>query len=367
VRRIDADGLVVVRGAERSAARPARALTPDPDERGLRLERVLLAVKAQATGPALDWIAPRLADRFGTNRIAALGLLSIAAGLVVISLLDVRLDQVTFYCGLALFGVGMGLAGTPATTAITASLPESKQGVASAVLTLMKSRPRKTEETCGIFSRRRTSLEPLACPALSNWRPEPKRSARTTRPSGRNLSESGFGVLSIFTKSARAPRGARSGGEGDKEEEGEEEGRGRRRAGAANEASDESVQALLSKTGDWQKFKGEPAPPPLLEKPVKRGRRELFDEALAASHSELRSEAVTAKKAAAKTAEPKAETTTAQPRARKAVEQSGKSLLPVGVLAVEGAFGKGEVVSLCDADGVDPPPPALSLWRAASA
>ena len=39
--------------------------------------------------------------------------------------------------------------------------------------------------------------------------------------------------------------------------------------------------------------------------------------------------------------------------ARKAVEQSGKSLLPVGVLAVEGAFGKGEVVSLCDAEGVE--------------
>ena len=62
VRRIEADGLVVVRGAERSAARVARALTPDPEERGLRLERVLLAVKAQATGSALDWIAPRLAE-----------------------------------------------------------------------------------------------------------------------------------------------------------------------------------------------------------------------------------------------------------------------------------------------------------------
>jgi EmrB/QacA subfamily drug resistance transporter len=78
-------------------------------------------------------LAPRLADRFGTNRVAALGLLSIAAGLGVISLLEVRFDQVTFYTGLALFGIGMGLAGTPATTAITASLPESKQGVASAV------------------------------------------------------------------------------------------------------------------------------------------------------------------------------------------------------------------------------------------
>ncbi len=62
VRHIGADGLVLVRGAERSTARVARALTPDPEERGLRLERVLLAVKAQATGPALEWIAPRLAD-----------------------------------------------------------------------------------------------------------------------------------------------------------------------------------------------------------------------------------------------------------------------------------------------------------------
>jgi small subunit ribosomal protein S16 len=94
----------------------------------------------------------------------------------------------------------------------------------------------------------------------------------------------------------------------------------------------ESVQALLSKTGDWQKFKGEPAPAPLLEQPVKRGRRELFDEALAASHSELRTEAVTAKKAAAKSAEaksesgePRTEKKAAEPRARKAVEPSAAS------------------------------------------
>ena len=62
VRRIEAGGLVLVRGAERSTARVARALTPGPDEQALRVERVLLAVKAQATGPALEWIAPRLAD-----------------------------------------------------------------------------------------------------------------------------------------------------------------------------------------------------------------------------------------------------------------------------------------------------------------
>lgn len=39
--------------------------------------------------------------------------------------------------------------------------------------------------------------------------------------------------------------------------------------------------------------------------------------------------------------------------ARKAVEQSGKSLLPVGVKAVEGTFGKGDVVSVCDESGIE--------------
>lgn len=39
--------------------------------------------------------------------------------------------------------------------------------------------------------------------------------------------------------------------------------------------------------------------------------------------------------------------------ARKAVEQHSKSLLPVGVVAVEGTFGRGDVVSLCDEQGVE--------------
>ena len=52
---------------------------------------------------------------------------------------------------------------------------------------------------------------------------------------------------------------------------------------------------------------------------------------------------------------------TAQPRgrlvvdagARKAVQQQGRSLLPIGVVQVVGTFGKGDVVSLCDPDGVE--------------
>ncbi len=37
--------------------------------------------------------------------------------------------------------------------------------------------------------------------------------------------------------------------------------------------------------------------------------------------------------------------------ARRAVEEQGKSLLPIGVIGVSGAFGKGDVVALCGADG----------------
>jgi glutamate 5-kinase len=39
--------------------------------------------------------------------------------------------------------------------------------------------------------------------------------------------------------------------------------------------------------------------------------------------------------------------------ARRAVERDGRSLLPVGVVAVAGTFGKGDVVSLCGRDGVE--------------
>jgi glutamate 5-kinase len=52
---------------------------------------------------------------------------------------------------------------------------------------------------------------------------------------------------------------------------------------------------------------------------------------------------------------------TAQPRgrlmvdagARHAVQTQGRSLLPIGVVQVVGTFGKGDVVSICDADGVE--------------
>ena len=77
--------------------------------------------------------APAVAARLGFGRVGATGLLLIASGLAVISQVDVELDYLHFAAGLVLFAAGMGLAGTPATTAITESLPQEKQGVASAV------------------------------------------------------------------------------------------------------------------------------------------------------------------------------------------------------------------------------------------
>src|SRR5918995_5035920 len=77
--------------------------------------------------------APLLAQRVGFRRLGPAGLVLMACGFLVISQGEVEMSYWLFASGLVLFAAGMGLAGTPATTAITASLPPSKQGVASAV------------------------------------------------------------------------------------------------------------------------------------------------------------------------------------------------------------------------------------------
>lgn len=60
VAAIAADGITLMRANQSASVGVQAAITPDggPDTLG----RVLLAVKAQATDKALDWIAPRLAD-----------------------------------------------------------------------------------------------------------------------------------------------------------------------------------------------------------------------------------------------------------------------------------------------------------------
>jgi len=76
---------------------------------------------------------PRLLERFGPARVAPLGLLSMAGGFAVFSTAGVDSAYWLILGGLVLLGIGAALATTPATTAIVSSLPQAKQGVASAV------------------------------------------------------------------------------------------------------------------------------------------------------------------------------------------------------------------------------------------
>jgi small subunit ribosomal protein S16 len=62
----------------------------------------------------------------------------------------------------------------------------------------------------------------------------------------------------------------------------------------------EAVAAILKVTGDWQKFKGEPAPPAMLMAAPKADKRELFNAALAETSGEPLAEATTPRKRAAK-------------------------------------------------------------------
>jgi small subunit ribosomal protein S16 len=70
----------------------------------------------------------------------------------------------------------------------------------------------------------------------------------------------------------------------------------------------EAVAAILKVTGDWQKFKGEPAPPPMKLAAEKPDKQALFNAALAEVSGEPgpESAATTPKKKAAKAAAPKA-------------------------------------------------------------
>ena len=78
--------------------------------------------------------APRIAAKVGLNRVAGFGLASMAFGFYLFSqVLTTDFVYWKFMLCLLFFGMGMGAAGTPATTAIVSSLPDSKQGVASAV------------------------------------------------------------------------------------------------------------------------------------------------------------------------------------------------------------------------------------------
>ncbi|MFC8957577.1 MFS transporter [Streptomyces sp. NPDC057101] len=78
-------------------------------------------------------LSPRLVARFGSRAPWVLGLVGVAAGLVVLALLEADSSYGLVVAGLLPLGAGMGLAMAPATAAITETLPPAQQNVGSAV------------------------------------------------------------------------------------------------------------------------------------------------------------------------------------------------------------------------------------------
>lgn len=78
-------------------------------------------------------VASRLSDRFGWARVTVAGLVVMGAATTVMMLVGTTRSVPLLCASFFLFGIGQGLAGTPATNAIIEGLPRAKQGVASAV------------------------------------------------------------------------------------------------------------------------------------------------------------------------------------------------------------------------------------------
>lgn len=78
-------------------------------------------------------VAGTLSKTIPQKYLGSFGLSFLGFGMYVFSTMPLTFSYVHFWSGLALFAFGMALASTPATTAITNSLPAEKQGVASAV------------------------------------------------------------------------------------------------------------------------------------------------------------------------------------------------------------------------------------------
>jgi small subunit ribosomal protein S16 len=70
----------------------------------------------------------------------------------------------------------------------------------------------------------------------------------------------------------------------------------------------EAVAAILRVTGDWQRFKGEPAPPPMKVAAPKPDRKALYEEAVRSNGEEPAAGATTPKKKAAPKADAPADT-----------------------------------------------------------
>jgi small subunit ribosomal protein S16 len=122
----------------------------------------------------------------------------------------------------------------------------------------------------------------------------------------------------------------------------------------------EAVAAILRVTGDWQKFKGEPAPAPMKVAEPKADKKAIFEAAARASAAEPAGEATTPKqKKAAKPAKAAADKAADKPAADKpAVETADKAAdKPAGETADQAAAdaaAQGETLTEARAEGDAP-------------
>ncbi|MCU1655961.1 MAG: rpsP [Pseudonocardiales bacterium] len=90
----------------------------------------------------------------------------------------------------------------------------------------------------------------------------------------------------------------------------------------------EAVAAILKVTGDWQKFKGEPAPAPMKIAEPKADKQALFNAALADASGEPEVEATTPRKRAAKAAARPAAESAPEPTAEAAPAEAAPPEAP---------------------------------------
>lgn len=122
----------------------------------------------------------------------------------------------------------------------------------------------------------------------------------------------------------------------------------------------EPVQRLLEKTGDWQKFKGLPAPPPLLMAPARADRKALYEaEAQASAGLAPAPEAKPAKKApakATKAAEPKAaEPKAAEPKAAEPKSAEPKAETPTAAASAPAEAPAAEAPAAAEVPAAEAP------------
>lgn len=86
-----------------------------------------------ATLMPMSRIAPVLVARIGARRVNVIGLVLVAGGMVTLAQLGTSSSYWLVVGGLVPLGAGMGMAMTPATSAITEALPKAQQGVGSAL------------------------------------------------------------------------------------------------------------------------------------------------------------------------------------------------------------------------------------------